>query len=736
MYLGSAILSAVLVLAPFQSPADSFRRHYETAEAARRAGNFTAAETEYTAIVGEASHEIGKVYLAQSNYPAAVDALETAATLDADANEVLVDLAIAYFHVDQYEKAETPLATVLKRDPRSVAGHHMLGKCLFMLGAFPKATAELQTALRLAPGDYDVAYTLGLAYLKQRQLPQAKQIFARMIARLGDKAPLRVLLGRAYRETGFLAEAIVEFKRAATLDAHFPRVHYYLGLTYLLKDGAARIDDAAAEFAVELASHPDDYFANYYLGILSNIGRKWEEAIRLLEKASAAQPNNPDPYFHLGQAYQGAQRHEKAVEVLRKSIALTTDVAHNDYQVATAHYRLGQSLLRLGKDDEGERELQLSSDLKSKSVKHDENKTEAYLSTEAVNAQPGVASEGEGIVAEATAPAAAVERDLRAQGEYLSKVLAAAFNSIGLLRADQKDFRDAASRFAEAAKWNPSHEGVQFNLGLARYRAGMYGEAIDPLRRETAQHPENLAATQLLGLCYFAVEDFAHAADALGSVARARPEDATLDYPLALALEKVGRTDEAQAIIQRMVAAGGSSPQLHVLLGQAYAEQGDSDKALEELRLALSLDPKTPDAHFYAGMLFVKSGKFDDAIREFAAELATNPGDLRAQYHLAFAMLSQGDVDGGIATLRTVIAARPDYADARYELGKALLQKGDVAGAIDNLEAAAKIDPAKPHVHYQLGRAYMAAGRATEGERELDTAKQLNDKARGQANQQ
>ena len=40
----------------------------------------------------------------------------------------------------------------------------MLGKSYFMLGQFEKATAELETTLKLAPNDYDAEYTLGLAF--------------------------------------------------------------------------------------------------------------------------------------------------------------------------------------------------------------------------------------------------------------------------------------------------------------------------------------------------------------------------------------------------------------------------------------------------------------------------------------------------------------------------------------------------------------------------------------------
>src|ERR1700754_4876179 len=113
-----------------------------------------------------------------------------------------------------------------------------------------------------------------------------------MLGRLGDRPQLRVVFGRAYRETGFLPEAIEEFKRAVELDPHFPRAHYYLGLTYLLKDGATRLDDAAAEFRVELDSNPEEFFANYYLGIVCLMQRKWEEAIPLLEKAPRIEPEN------------------------------------------------------------------------------------------------------------------------------------------------------------------------------------------------------------------------------------------------------------------------------------------------------------------------------------------------------------------------------------------------------------------------------------------------------------
>ena len=40
-----------LLLAPWQSPQNVLRQHYEAAESQRRAGNYAAAETEYKAML-------------------------------------------------------------------------------------------------------------------------------------------------------------------------------------------------------------------------------------------------------------------------------------------------------------------------------------------------------------------------------------------------------------------------------------------------------------------------------------------------------------------------------------------------------------------------------------------------------------------------------------------------------------------------------------------------------------
>jgi tetratricopeptide (TPR) repeat protein len=734
-YQPSTFFPLLLLLFVFQSPQDALRQHSEAAEAQRRAGNFVLAEREYTAVLAEGYGKLGKVYSAEKKYQQAITALESATLYRPDSQEVLIDLAIAYFDAERYEKALEPLGKALSLNPQSAGAHHMLGKSYFMLGDFVKSAAELQTALKITPSDYDIAYTLGLAYLKQHQLAPTQQIFERMLRQLGDRPQLRVIFGRAYRETGFLAEAIEEFKKAVALDPHFPRAHYYLGLTYLLKDGASRLPDAEQEFKIELNSHPDEFFANYYLGIVYLMNRKWEPAISLLQKAVLIQPTNPDPYFHLGQAYQAIERYTEAIEALRKSIALNPSLNHNDYQVATAHYRLGQSLLKAGQNEAAQKELQLSAELKSKSLQRDKERNELYLNAANLHEQnskfPEMVS-AEGVIAESNSIDARAAKELKDGEIYYSKVIATTHNEIGLLRADRGDFKSATEQFALAAKWDSQLEGLNFNWGLAAFKAELYKEATGPLEKELSAHPANVQAKQLLGLSYFMLENYAKTSQLLAEVIAVKSSNVGVYYTLALSLIKEGKQERANQVIQQMVVLGGDTPQLHILLGQAYDEQGETAKALEELRLALSLDSRTPMVHYYSGLIYIKAGKFDEAAKEFENELVLNPGDVQAKYHLAFVLINQQKTGAGIKLMREVIQLKPDFADAYYELGKALLQQGEVADAVGNLEVAAKLAPDKSYVHYQLGRAYLAAGRKAEGENHLETSRLLKEKERRQ----
>ena len=729
MRLVSVIILLVFVPPIYQSPQETIRQHYESAEAQRRAGNLAAAELEYAAILGEGYERLGEIYSAQQDYKRAIPVFESAAGYRPNSSAVLIAQAIACFGAGQYDRALEVARKALVIEPQSAGAHQMLGKTYFMLGDLGKSISELETAAKLAPDDIDVVYTLGIAYLRNRQSAAAKQLYESMIKQFGEGPQLHIIIGRAYRQSGLLSEAAEEFKKAIALDPHFPRSHHYLGITYLEDEGQSKIGEALEEFKIEVAANPDEFFANYYLGVVYIFQRKWDLAATFLQKASSIEPNNPDPYFQLGQAYQELNQHEQAVDVLKKSIALNPELAHNKNQVTKAHARLAQSLLKLGQTEAGQKELQIASDLKAQAFK---------LEQQTVASRPGTTTPG-GLPARDTNLSEpgfgqqSLERDektiqeLNKGAAYYEKVLATVHNNVGLLRAERQDYLVAAQQFAMAVKWNPKQEGLDYNLGLAYYKSGLFEEAIAPLENELKTHPENLQATVLLGMSYFVSEKYARASELLGTMVDSTTGDIDTYYALASSLIKQGKTDVAERVIGQMKTVS-DSPQLHLLLGERYFFRGDRARTLAELGEAAVLNSSAPRVHYYAGLLYLKLARVDEAIREFDQELAINPNDLKTKYHLADTLLANRNLDRGIKLMREIIQARPEQAEAHYKLGQALLQRGDVSGAIENLESAAKLDPEKPDVHYQLGQAYISAGRKAEGKNQIDISKQLKSK--------
>jgi tetratricopeptide (TPR) repeat protein len=571
MNIGSRFLSLLLLPLVFQSPQDRIKQHYEAAEAQARAGNFAGAETEYTAILAEGYRAVGRIYSAQQKHKQAIAALEAAALYQPASDETLSDLAITYFEAGLFDKALQPLNQAIAVNPKSLIAHSMLGKTYFALREYEKAAAELKVAVELGANDFDTSFTLAIAYLQQRQFTEARRVFDWMLQHLGDQPELHVVIGRAFRVAGRLPEAIDEFQKAIALNPTLARAHDNLALAYLMNEGASRLVDAEREFKTELDSNPDEFFANYYLGIVYIFQRKWELAIGFLKNASRVQADNPDPYFQLGQAYQELDKHDQAIEALKKSIALNPDLAHNKFQVTTAHYRLAQSLLKVGQMEAGQKELRLSSELKAEAFKMAQT-SGAGPSTMGTPQLPDqedklpVAGSVTGATTRSNVPDEKAIREFESAEAYYAKILAATHSSIGLLRADRGDFHTAAGQFRLAANWNPQQQDVDYNLGLAYFRSESYKDAVLPLETEVKTHPQNIRARWLLGLSYFKTSNYPRASELLADVVTSESTNIDLYYALAFSLIKQGKTEFADQAIQRMAKVTGDSPQLQVLL--------------------------------------------------------------------------------------------------------------------------------------------------------------------------
>lgn len=219
-----------------------------------------------------------------------------------------------------------------------------------ILNAQPKQAAPdtrlAEAARALSAGDFDRAFQLGTAYLKQHP---------------GDPRA-RVLLARVHIDREELDEAYRELRRALTADSRHVDALYYQGLVAArlsqlqfqrleeMAPGSPRLHQllaesleaqdrrqaAETEYEAALAARPDQIEALLGLAKLKRIRLACDEAVPLYEKAEATRPTF-DGAYGLGVCQSVLQNDEAAIPRFEQAI-------QRDPRAAIAWVGLGKSL--------------------------------------------------------------------------------------------------------------------------------------------------------------------------------------------------------------------------------------------------------------------------------------------------------------------------------------------------------------------------------------------------------
>ena len=708
-----------------QPPAapDTLQQHYDAARTYGLSGDQEHAAQEYKAFLAEALRQTANARSHQGDFKAASQLFGDAIEVAPNESTIRVDYAIACIDHGNLEEAKAQGAKAVELAPNDPRARFIYGRALYQNGDFANAKTQLEASVVAKP-TFEVGYNLALAYLKLDDLNRARLLFDEMLVGLGDSAALHIYFGHAYGETGHPEKAIEEYKLALAKDPKVAQAHYFLGLSYLVRDEDKGWDEDAQEQRAEIKNNPNDFRPHYELGNVALKLRRTDEAERELKRASELAPDNPDPLIYLGELYASENRPEEAEAAMRRAIALTPDPSRAAYQIHRAHYVLGRILIQSGRREEGAKELKLSAELRehthpelARSTKPDE----PSLSSKENQVHPDPALES-------TAP---VDKALQAYLDNLKPAIADAYNNLGVAAAGQKDFVAAMQYFHKAADWNPALPMVDRNQGMAAFYAGMYAQAVPPLLRQVEQHPDDVRARAALGLSFFSVENYTGTVKALQPLDEEVESDPGLGLAYAASLVKTKKYQEGMARLKALEQANPDSAGVRVAIGEAYADQHIHGTAIEEYRKALALAANDPRTHFLLGLSLLEQGSLPEAAQEFRTSLQFDPQGSSAKYHLAYTLIQMQQKEEGKKLLMEVVQQDPRYADAFYQLAKLQMEQGDTKTAIANLEAGAQLTPDSEYIHYQLALAYRRDSRPQDAEREMQLYETLKQRRRG-----
>lgn len=315
---------------------------FARAHALQQAGDLEAAAAAYAAFLAdhpeniEARSNLGVVLANLGRTDDAVTAYREALQLAPSRVEIRLNLGLALYKSARLEEASAAFGAVLEAMPSHLQARYLRADCDMRLGR-PEAVITSLEPLNVAGHDDRVlAYLLGMAYLRTRQLDRGQLLIDRIL-RDGGSAEAHLMLGLAKRAVQDLTGGLADLRKAVELNPELPSVHALYGQA-LLETGNR--DEARAAFESELQRNPTDFEANLFLGVLDKEEQRFDTARRFLTQARALRPQDIGARFQLAAIHLMLGETAEARTMLEAIVEDAPAFVEARVSLATVYYRL------------------------------------------------------------------------------------------------------------------------------------------------------------------------------------------------------------------------------------------------------------------------------------------------------------------------------------------------------------------------------------------------------------
>lgn len=463
-----------------------------------------------------------------------------------------------------------------------------------------------------------------------------------------------------------------------------------------------RLDDAVAKAEAQLSKG------------------KPEEAVRILQKAVAQAPRDPEPSFALFKMLVRLGRLDEAGTALAKAGELASTATAS----ARARVRAGQAIfaLRVGTASDA-----------------------LTWARQAVEASAGPESLAALAQAQARVDGAAA-RDTAARAVRAASDSAAAHAALGAaLNAARLD-EEAEAAYKRALQLEPGSVDAHTGLALAQAAQGKAAPALEAARAATQADPHSAEAQAALGRAFLAQDPDDQKSDAMAAVQQAsllEPKNAVVTLDLGHVFEIRGQRDQAAlayghaaeldpswpaprvaalALRLRQGDVAGAlagvralpedlrkSGESDLLLGRILSQKEEWPLALTALdRAALAL-PGLAEAHALRGTAAYNSGELKVAAEAYGRAVERRPESLAYLSSYGTYLSYDGRGEEGLAVLLKV-TARPDgqTADSWMQLGAIYRSfvPPRVAEAVAAYEKVRKLEPKNGQAALALASSY------------------------------
>jgi putative PEP-CTERM system TPR-repeat lipoprotein len=605
---------------------------------------------------------------------------------------------------------------VLALQPQHRSAHVEKAYTAIGLRRYDMAQAELNAALKLAPGSVLVAYTQALLDFSRGRMQASHDSLLKVLRVAPEHMPSVLLAGVVNLKLGSYYLAEHHFRHY--LERNPGNVYASKMLATALL-GSGHGQEALATLAPALNNPQSGAQKDVQLLALAGESymrtRDFGQAAELFEKASALDPASSSLRTSLGLSQLEKGDTARALRALQAASEL-------DRESADAAVALIRTELRLG---------------------HVDAAAQAVQALERVQPNNAVVHELKGLVAIARRdPAAArtaLQRALALDPAYFAAAadlaqLALDEKRPGLARQQMLDFQaknkasvpamtmlaslaDLDHKPDDTTRWLEQAAGVDANaVGpsvnlIAQYlRTGRVEKALNLARTLQVGHPDNPDLLDLLGKSQLASGERAEALETYRKLSFALPRSAQALMQVAALNKVLNQPAQAEETLKGVLAIQPDFPSAQVELAELYVRKGSRDLALMVAEQLQRRHPQAAAGYQLQGDIMMAKGqaaqalplyerafqlspvnelaiKIDDALRQAGRRdeaakrldrwIAAHPDDVRTQAYKAQTWMAQSEFKRASGLLEGVLERQPGNAVALNNLALAYQELGD-----------------------------------------------------------
>ena len=725
---------------------------------------------------------LGVLLSRAGRFAEAIAEYQKALQIEPGNTSVELNLGLAHYKSGHIPEAAREFSLVRQKVPDNQQTILLLADCDLQMGHNDDVISLLRPIEEKQPDDLAIAYLLGTALIRGRQVEEGQRRVDRILKN-GDSAEARFLLGSQIFASGDFPAALKQFSRAIELNATLPTLQSFYGQA-LLNTGDP--DAAVSAFKKELAANPNDFAANLYWAEILLERKQWDEARPLLTRALRVRPDSPTAKRDLDRALAhrdvapasqpGLRVGDAAPDVilLRKDsgqlVSLRQLRQSGPVVLVFGSYTCPNFRASAGTLNQLASQYQASVPFYLAYVR-EAHSTDDWESTR--NQREGVVLRPATNMTERQEHATICVRKLhiefpalvdgmngaaeKAYGAWPSRVYVIdgmgriAFSS-GLSEIDFKpdqlqaaikkvssspqnpealiqdaiskqrsgDLPGAVEEYREFLKVHPEATAIHSNLGAALAGLGRYEEAVGEYKTALKQSPSLAGVSLNLSLAYYKMGRVSEAVPELVKVHRQTPTDIQATLLLSDCYLRMGRNKEVIALLEPVQREHADDLGMAYLLGTALIRNSEPERG-QLLVDRILRNGESAEAHMMLGSAKMQVRDFSGARDEFANAVALNPRAPEVHVLYAQALQVTGDPDGALAEFKAELAADPYNFDSNLEMGVLLRQDDKPDEALTYLTRALTVRPGDMGARYQIASIRLSQGKLDQARSELES---------------